>query len=759
MNSRWIFQATTLLMSLTATALLHFAVVDPSGCWPALGHLLTVLAVGVALFAGSMKRRRADAIHPAAAWALVSLALLPFLLEPVTRSTFAVGNPWESLLALALRNAMLGLAALTYSRRAQRLAGLISLFLVLFSFMWTVSPTAIALLIVYALSAMSWLLSDYWTGLAIHAAKTSRRELPIAPTAILAGCSLLVAALLPLAQTRGMTTAIAGFFPSSGGTEAPDPFARSGVGDGDQLVAATENASSFGPIESELYLESDMPSLYDVFNDMYDEPAECKRHAQVRAIPLSPSTVKPSDHRTATTKQAGREFSLVRQPAASRPRVADRPTHALFTVAGRVPLHVKLATFDQWDGHLLTSSLSDEDVAPAMNEADGNGQHWASTGVSYSPVEFPAAERHILRILNLRTRRVPAPPQLARVRVDQMQDGRLFRCTPDGGMAYAGEFLPQLTVMHVESRPANRHALANMALQRTAKVQGVSPRIAALAASWTANIPPGGRQVAAICERLQKDYQLDPALMAPEDCTDAAEHFLLESRRGPDYLFAASAALLLRSLGYEARVASGFYASPDKFDRSSGQTEVDSNDAHFWAEVMLLDGEWLAIEPTPGYRLLHSRLSWRDWLVGAGRDAYSSVVSHPRIALFATCSLCVSWRLRRPASNWLSLLLWKWQTRRGDARQVALQTLSLIETFARRSGAARPPFVTPRAWWAVRLEPFSPQQGSLAVFLDAVQWAMYGEGAVYRESEAVVRSSCDQVVHVVCAKQRRENRA
>jgi hypothetical protein len=90
----------------------------------------------------------------------------------------------------------------------------------------------------------------------------------------------LVALLLLLGyigSTRSTTLgSLLGFVPTSGGSGENDESARSGIGDGDRVVAAQETAMSFGPVESELFLEDTSPSLYDMFTDMYGEAPKAK---------------------------------------------------------------------------------------------------------------------------------------------------------------------------------------------------------------------------------------------------------------------------------------------------------------------------------------------------------------------------------------------------------------------------------------------------------------------------------------------------
>ena len=72
--------------------------------------------------------------------------------------------------------------------------------------------------------------------------------------------------------------------------------------------------------------------------------------------------------------------------------------------------------------------------------------------------------------------------------------------------------------------------------------------ISTLAEEWTRGLPRGWRQVQAIADRLRLGYELDRRAKPPEDCEFPVHHFLFESRRGPDYLFATAAAMMLRSI-------------------------------------------------------------------------------------------------------------------------------------------------------------------------------------------------------------------
>ncbi len=123
-------------------------------------------------------------------------------------------------------------------------------------------------------------------------------------SSVTAGVFGVVAIAALTLGSAGSTVALGGWFWGSGGTGRADPFAARGVGDGDQLVAAKDEAASFGAVESELFLDSEVPSLYDMFNDMYGEPVNKKRENE-RAIGLAPSPEAPKEQRTAQSRQSG----------------------------------------------------------------------------------------------------------------------------------------------------------------------------------------------------------------------------------------------------------------------------------------------------------------------------------------------------------------------------------------------------------------------------------------------------------------------
>ena len=158
----------------------------------------------------------------------------------------------------------------------------------------------------------------YWKGLGSRTARApASRRLPLAGAAWVLAVVGAVAAVAAVGPSRAATV-LAALVPTSGGTDWSDPDARSGVGDGDNEVAASEHPESVGFTESEVYLETDRPSLYDAFNETYGEPFKPKKTEKM--IALGQQDIGEQKERPSENLQAGREFSAVRRKPEPRPR-------------------------------------------------------------------------------------------------------------------------------------------------------------------------------------------------------------------------------------------------------------------------------------------------------------------------------------------------------------------------------------------------------------------------------------------------------
>lgn len=89
-------------------------------------------------------------------------------------------------------------------------------------------------------------------------------------------------------------------------------------------------------------------------------------------------------------------------------------------------------------------------------------------------------------------------------------------------------------------------------------------------------------------------YNLDAPV--PPAGADAVDDFLFESRQGFCEQIASATAVMLRSLGIPARIATGYV--PSERDEVAGVWISRASDAHAWVEVRFPNYGWVAFDPT-----------------------------------------------------------------------------------------------------------------------------------------------------------------
>jgi protein-glutamine gamma-glutamyltransferase len=704
-------QAATFLLAALATISLEFARL-PYAARPWLGWIATAIALGVAVGAAALFHRRRSAGRESAGIAIALagiMSLAPFVGAALGRFAWQVGESPEIVQMLAMRNLMLALAAAGAWPSAQRLSGVLSLFLTLGALMFMASWAGYVAILFYGIVGIWWLMGSHWERMQGRFAAASHRQIPLGVGAGSMASVLLVVGLAALTLGgANSTVALGGYFWGSGGTSGNDPFAARGVRDGDQLVAARDEAASFGAVESELFLDSEMPSLYDMFNDMYGEPIR-KQKAQERAIGLAASPDPPKQQRTAESRNSGREFAAVRNPPRHRPQsLADQRSPALIYVGGRVPLHLRFESFDTFDGctwsHAADSKSLRGPVSLRMNEA--SGKPWCEIARLQESGALCQPELHVVKVMHLTTNRIPTPAHPLGVHIDKVNQRDFYEWTDDDVLAMPGrERIPPLQVIHVQSRSVDverlpEHEPTPLSAYLATTCTGSAARVEKLAQQWVEGIPRGYPQVAAIATRLRSgEFELNADLTMPEDRADAAEYFLLETQCGPDYLFATGATAMLRSLGYPARVVTGLYANPARYDRLTGQTAVLKDDVHFWVEVCLDGHTWITVEPTPGYEILPPNRTWAEFALIAVRRFATLVKEYPFTVGIVLLIGVVAGFYRRELLSAACTLVWVICQLR-PARGRLLATIWLIERRAALAGKGRPRHATLATWYS-----------------------------------------------------------
>jgi hypothetical protein len=637
--------------------------------------------------------------------ALAAFLALPILIETTARTLTGDGEAYELVLLAGMRNAAFGAAALARRRGFAQASYLFSGFLTLFCVAIEDGRAAFVPAALYAVVGLWVLMAAYWEQLQGHAAVECHRQAPVRLAVLGAAGAFMVLSAGLVAGVRNDLVVLPGFMPTSGGQHQSDPYARQGVGDGDMLVAAKQNPMSFGPMESGAYLESQMPSLYDMLDDRYGEPLT-KVQRVGRAVALSGKVSSDPNQKPSESKRSGREFSTVRRKtaqASNRPHSTE--SDALLYVKGVVPVHLALERYDAFDGATWFHEGEEKTVPPlVMNEADENP--W---------LEFIAApkrwlvgtERHALKIINFKSSRFPSPPLLTAVNIDRLNRLNFFNWTPDGVLEMHGrDSIPQFTVINLISEVLATDAVRdrtppflvpdeNTFWTRLPDVASQA-EITTLAATWTQKVPRGWSQVEAVVAHLRSEFSHDQGALPPSDCRDVVGHFLSQ-RRGPDYMFASAAGMILRSLGYPTRAVSGFYADSKRYDRRAGQTAVVPADTHFWLEVGLCRGVWAPVEPTPGYEPPRMGHTYREMAWAFVIELGGSIRAHWGLALFATTLACAGAWQRRSLLDAIARFVWRGRLF-GGPRHAVLATMWLVERRAHLAGRGRPQERTLAQW-------------------------------------------------------------
>jgi hypothetical protein len=131
---------------------------------------------------------------------------------------------------------------------------------------------------------------------------------------------------------------------------------------------------------------------------------------------------------------------------------------------------------------------------------------------------------------------------------------------------------------------------------RNLQLPPLDPRIAALARSITARAGTDLERARAIERRLRTEY-IYALEMPTQEPRDPLADFLFTRRRGYCEYFASAMAVMLRSIGVPARIATGFQSG--LYNPITGLWVIRASDAHAWVEAWIPGNGWSTFDPTP----------------------------------------------------------------------------------------------------------------------------------------------------------------
>ena len=400
---------------------------------------------------------------------------------------------------------------------------------------------------------------------------------------------------------------------------------------------------------------------------------------------------------------------------------------------------MRMEVYELFNGHVWAPLSVHPVEASSVSRLRKTGdRHWLQVPQYGKGFEiYDGTETHSVKVANLDGNVIPTPPHLIGVSIDKVDREDMYLVHANGRVSLQRESVPSMTPISMVCRCVDRTRLfdsSQISLVRRSKVRTLGDitislpdddhitAIRTLAERVVAGEPRGWEQVEAITQHLRHHYVVDRDSKAAEDSDSPVGDFLLKDKRGPEYLFASSAAVMLRSLGYSTRLVSGFYARPDKYDTRKQHTIVHAADAHFWCEVCIGADTWLTVEPSPGYEILTPPPGLLERLVNTVRAVWQLMTRHA-IALTLTMILCVlAIANRKTLQSLLLTLRWKLSSRSSPQRR-AIKLAVLVQHRLRLAGIRRQSGTTLRRW--ARLEPLESVRDELTRVAEIADQAFY----------------------------------
>ncbi|MEM4360246.1 MAG: transglutaminase-like domain-containing protein [Candidatus Bilamarchaeaceae archaeon] len=683
--------------------------------------------------------------------------MAPFCLEPLCRKLFSIGYPLEVQMVFGLRNAGLALAACSGWLVCMRTAVAISFFLILFTAIMTDDQFVYIILVLYFLLACVWLALNSVIHIEVNQVdiinmriekKCNNKLLQFPWLTLLLLFMLCATPFLAFISPNRVVLHLGELISTSGGTGDTDPFARYGTGDGPNEIAG-DRAHSAGIVDSNKLIEDNNSALIDAISDLYGPPH--KPHENYEQMVAAgwmdviqfhgklPENLRPS--RIFDTSRKGPQRDLNPQVHKAR---------SLFEVEGRTPLHIRALVFDRFE-----SGRWREARKPSAHMIDTDGNDWMYPSFYRSSDWYTATDSHRIKVASIKDNFLPTPSLLKRFRINKVNHPRYYDWIYDGVLSLARrQTVPSGIIIHTECHTINtQHLPETIFSWLPSKYVGNSDVVAhtfdipsdikKLAEEWAGNLSRGWPQIEAIISRLRNEYQLDMFSSPPSHHPHPVMWFLTESRRGPDYLFATSAALLLHELNYTTRFCIGYYASPSDYDPESDHTPVRMTNLHAWAEVRLRDGHWLVIEASPGYETLPPKLSLTERFF---QTLLSCVLWIRYNSAFLITGLLISIIIFRKRCELLDMyVVFLWRICPGhDWRAVIRRTVLILERRARWIGIQRSPHLTRYSW--LKHISLVGAKHDVDKFSIMVNWADYAPDVTPPWSKVDVLSTCRHII-------------
>ena len=267
-----------------------------------------------------------------------------------------------------------------------------------------------------------------------------------------------------------------------------------------------------------------------------------------------------------------------------------------YTTDAQAPQYLRIATLDQFNGTTWTL----EEMAAGSNQQ-------ASAGLPDPPGLSDAIARstvnYDITVGALDTPRLPLPYPVSKVDIagDWRWDAQTFDVfnAEEDGSAFAQQYTATAleitpTAAQLQAAPEADPSVNNSLYQWLDIPSAASQRLTPLASTVTGDATTEYERALALQNWFRTDftYSLDSV---EGNATTALDAFLRD-RSGYCEQFAATMALMARTLGIPSRVQVGFTPGEQK----DGTWVVTVHDAQAWPELWFEGVGWVRFEPTPG---------------------------------------------------------------------------------------------------------------------------------------------------------------
>lgn len=598
----------------------------------------------------SVGRHGRESWQPAIATGVAFVIILPWLIDLFARSV-GLGNGFEIVMLTSLAWGGMAAAWLGTARRTISLSVVCSGFLTLFTTFISDSNIAPLFSFSWASVCLWWLVANHWELVDAYAATQVKPANSQRWLALLLGAAAALSAVLLVGNRVPVLRALtAEVMPTSGGTGDTDSTAWKGIGSGDVLISAREHASSFGAIETDLFLDSDKPSLFDMFSDEFGEPRLNKRVERAQA--LSPKDTQVSEQQaTEANRDSGDEtFSTRRGSPKKRPKTADLTSDAILFWSGQSGVRLAVERFSHFDGnawhpaddarHTRQANESEADVVDRQSGSlplesilidDRTWFRRAGRVVQSAVSPFVDSVLEAIKFTRYRSATIPTRQGMQLWSIDNLTESQFFDLNDTGILSMPGrQYVPDYTVVRLVNSQINLERLDDLLKDcspgkpHAELTSDCRQQVARLAHRLAGSHPRGWKQVSSVIEGLRTGFEFDrQATSTPQEVLTSATHSghaaptsnspleqFFEQGRGPSYLFATAAAVMLEHLGYRTRLVTGFYVDASHRSNSRDEIAVLPEDVHVWLEINVGHGYWIPLEPTPGYNPPPSTASW-----------------------------------------------------------------------------------------------------------------------------------------------------